>query len=361
MSTPNVDLAKLTEPISPLMPSGESLRRSATYDSIKEARRADDPALAQGVWKTEPKKADWNSVESTCLDVLENKSKDLRVAAWLLESWMHKYGLVGAEQGMRLMESLCNRFWDTLHPPIEDGELDGRMAPFQWISDKVVLVLKLTPMTEPQTKESEVHSWMDWERASMKERAGQRGNTEGVTTAQFMTCVLLTPAKYYIKLDRELSELWQAIEDLERVVDKRCGQPMSALYQFRDVLKEMREFARRALDQKAEEDPSSVLDEGEQPAEQAEGAQMAEVENDPGGGRVRWGAIRNRAEAYQRLAEASDYLLRKEPHSPVPHLIKRAVVWGNMSFTELISELVQDQNDLLGIYGLLGINPPNQD
>ena len=67
------------------------------------------------------------------------------------------------------------------------------------------------------------------------------------------------------------------------------------------------------------------------------------------------GPIRNRAEAYRRLAEAAAYLLRTEPHSPTPYLVKRAVAWGGMTLTELLQEFVHNPNDLRAIYTLLGI------
>jgi len=65
--------------------------------------------------------------------------------------------------------------------------------------------------------------------------------------------------------------------------------------------------------------------------------------------------IRSRAEAYRRLSEAADYLLRTEPHSPTPYLVKRAVSWGGMTLTELLQEIVRDNTDLLEIYALLGV------
>jgi type VI secretion system protein ImpA len=54
------------------------------------------------------------------------------------------------------------------------------------------------------------------------------------------------------------------------------------------------------------------------------------------------GPIRTRGEAYQRLAEAAEFIERSEPHSPVPHLIRRAIKWGSLSFDELLPELLQD-------------------
>ncbi|HYN21582.1 MAG TPA: type VI secretion system protein TssA, partial [Thermoanaerobaculia bacterium] len=71
----------------------------------------------------------------------------------------------------------------------------------------------------------------------------------------------------------------------------------------------------------------------------------------------RSGGVSSRSEAYQRLAEAADYLLRTEPHSPVPYLIRRAVSWGNLSLAELLQELLQKNADLPTLYTLLGIKP----
>src|SRR6185503_19324890 len=58
------------------------------------------------------------------------------------------------------------------------------------------------------------------------------------------------------------------------------------------------------------------------------------------------GPIRSRADAYRRLSEAADYLLRTEPHSPTPYLVKRAVEWGNMSLPELLQQIVRNEGEL---------------
>jgi len=68
------------------------------------------------------------------------------------------------------------------------------------------------------------------------------------------------------------------------------------------------------------------------------------------------GLIRGRSDAYKQLSEIADYLAAIEPHSPTPHLIRRAVSWGGMTMTELFDDLVQNESDLRAIYALLGIN-----
>ena len=86
---------------------------------------------------------------------------------------------------------------------------------------------------------------------------------------------------------------------------------------------------------------------------------MSASDGDPAtedaGGAARGGPIKTRAQAYQRLIEAADYLMRTEPHSPTPYLVKRAVAWGRMSLTELLSEIVNTPEDLNSIFSLLGI------
>jgi type VI secretion system protein ImpA len=67
--------------------------------------------------------------------------------------------------------------------------------------------------------------------------------------------------------------------------------------------------------------------------------------------------VRSRAEAYQLLAEIAEFLVRTEPHSPVPYLVSRAVAWGSMPLEELLSELVRNSGELTEIYRLLNLQP----
>src|SRR5512133_3125058 len=97
-------------PLSDDQPSGEDLRYTDTYEQIKEARRFDDP-LDQGEWKTELKTADWDKVISLSIQVLSKKTKDLQIAAWLLEALTITEGFDGLAAGQNLMTGIMERFW----------------------------------------------------------------------------------------------------------------------------------------------------------------------------------------------------------------------------------------------------------
>lgn len=355
---PKTDVASLLVPISDLMPSGESLRRGPVYDAIKEARREDDANLDHGIWQTEPKAADWDTVIRHAVDALTKKSKDLRVAGWLVEAWTSKYGVPGCIHGMDFLRGLVEQFWDTLHPPIDDtGDLDGRLAPFGWMNGQLAVRIKQIQLAEPRERTHYKLSLATWERSSMLERSGKTASSADISTADFMTAVLLTPTPVYRQLSTDLEKLREAIQALEDAVDTRCGEPLASFYQLKEAVEAVRHFVRRALDQKGDNDPPAKA--GPAADSDEETAAVAD-DDDTAGPTVRRGAIRNRAEAYQRLAEAADYLIQKEPHSPVPHLIKRAVAWGNMPFPDLIQELVNDRNNLGAIYNLLGLGERNQ-
>ena len=136
--TPYVfDFERLLRPVTPERPSGDPLRYDGTYDRVREARREDDPRLNQGIYQSEPKRADWPLVEALCLEALETRTKDLQLAAWLLEAWLHLYGFAGVREGLRLFAALCDHFWADMYPRAEGGDFETRLSPFVWVNEKL--------------------------------------------------------------------------------------------------------------------------------------------------------------------------------------------------------------------------------
>lgn len=66
-------------------------------------------------------------------------------------------------------------------------------------------------------------------------------------------------------------------------------------------------------------------------------------------------AITNRRGAYALLDYAADWLLRYEPHSPAPYLVKRAVSWEHRSLREILAELMARGADQATIFETLGM------
>ena len=140
----------LLNPVPGENPSGENLRYAAIYDKIKEARREEDDA-PQGEWQHERKTADYALVIKLAGEALATKSKDLQLAVWLVEALFKTESFDGLRAGLNLIRGLIENFWDGLYPEIDEGDLELRAAPLDWLSSRQDMALRSLPITKPGT------------------------------------------------------------------------------------------------------------------------------------------------------------------------------------------------------------------
>ena len=84
---------------------------------------------------TEAKKADWSGIIRLAQETLSKTSKDLLISARLTEALVKQHGFAGLRDGLHLMRLLVEQCWDRLNPSIEDGDLEVRAGPFNWLAD----------------------------------------------------------------------------------------------------------------------------------------------------------------------------------------------------------------------------------
>lgn len=368
-TTLDFDVARLLLPIPGPDPAGEWLRYGPEYDLIKEARRQDDPSLPQGVWKTEPKRADWEGLVRLCADLLETRTKDVQIACWLVEALVQCHGFAGLAPGLAVLEGLCRLFWDGLHPGVEPGAGDvdpsARVAPFEWLNAKLPTVLLQLPATRSGVVEVEAYTMAEYLNARRLSPIAARDPKAASAAAAagqplmptIEASMLATPAAFHRELHAQLAQALAALEVLGRELDARCGPAAPGMVGIRDVLTDILGWVETILRNKGEE-PAMPIEVGsgemeQDPDFQEDGGLAGDTglvyRDQPHGG-----PIRSREEAYYRLAEAAEFLFRTEPHSPVPYLIQRVVSWGSMPLPELLLELSRGRNDLAAIFELLG-------
>lgn len=337
MSVPtNDDIERLLRPIAGDAPAGASQRYEGVYDKIREARREDDASIPQGDWARPLKVADWNAVVSSATEALEMRSKDLQIAAWLADAWAQLHGVAGAKRGIELVAGLVERFWDGLYPLLDGDDDEPRARVLDWMDGALARRLRAAKLGDDRV--SIVYG--DWDRPVTM------ADAEGAPTRDGMIARMsLVGASRWAGLRDEIEAARQALRAMDQGFAARTGKA-SAARASDEVLAGMKGMVVEIL--------ATLGPKGAGPAEVAVGLEapsVSSVRAAAAGG----GGIGSRAEAYQRLVEAADYLLRTEPHSPVPYLVKRAVAWGNMPLTELLQEFITGADDLVTTHRLLGM------
>lgn len=370
VKTFTVDVGRFLRPVSPEDPGGDHLRYEGTYDRIREARREDDASLPQGIWQRELKRADWALAERLCAEALESRSKDLEIAAWLLEAWMHLHGFAGVREGAAVIHALCGTFWEEMYPRLDADDPEARNPPFEWINERLSITLASLKVTRPEAPDAVAYSWLEWQEAIRQESVrrevppAQRGAPRPeppLTRSRVMAGVTLTPRRFYERLDRELRDARDTVHALQALLDERLGRGAPSLVRFAGTLTAIHEWTRQVLEDKPapeEEEPEKIPVPalvGTEPV-QEEAPVKIEVEGEGPVRRAR--AITTRDEAYRQLSEISEYLLRTEPHSPTPFLLQRAVAWGGMSLSDLLQEFLRDGYDLKTLRVFLGMVEP---
>jgi type VI secretion system protein ImpA len=361
MGSPQVlDVETLLAPIPGQNPAGEPVRHAGPYDAIQEARRADD-GLPRGQWERETKNADWNKVIALATDTLATKSKDLQIAVWLLEALVMRHGFPGLRDGLRLLRELQERFWESLYPLVEDGDLEPRIGPLEWVNEKLSPSVRAVAMT--RSEGGGAYSWLQWKEsrtvdnlARQNPEAHQAALAEGkLSGEQFDKAVAATPRAHCESLREDLHAGREECGGLIRVVDERFGREAPSLLNLKTALEDCQSLVEGIVQRKRELEPDPIP---AQPARQSGqpaprdsgflGAGISASESVPF-------SPQDRADALRRLSAVAEFFRRTEPHSPVAYLVQRAVQWGEMPLESWLREVINDGAVLARVMETLGV------
>lgn len=361
---PVIDFEAIFQPISEENPSGENVRFSNLYDEIKEARRADDE-LPQGQWETELKVADFRKVIALAVPALASQTKDLQIAAWLSEALVKEHGFAGLRDGLKLMSGLQEKFWETLFPEIDEGDMEGRANAVAWMDTNAAFAVKLAPIT------GEGYSFADFEdskrydipenldtldssdQAKYRELQAEAETKNKVTGDKWRRAKAASRRAFYEELSLAVGECWAQYAEINRVIEEKYERNQApGLGNLKKALDEIETQVKKLLEEKRAEEPDAA-------DESAEAAQ-AEGEEGAGGGTIAvaatGGAIRTRQDALKRLGELAEYFRKNEPQSPVSYLVQRAVKWGNMPLESWLQDVIKDETVLFQLRQTLGFN-----
>lgn len=331
----------LLEPIPGESPGGVALRYDPVYDRIKEARREGEDA-----WGGEPKKADWPLVVKLATEALGKRSKDLQIGAWLTEALVRRNGFGGLADGLEVLAGMLDRYWDTLHPEIEDGDLELRAAPLQWVGLKLDLAVKMVPVN------ASGHDLLQYDAARMvpteadaaaderKRAAREEAAAEGkLMPEDFERAFASTPVDHYRRLHGDVRRAIAATADLDETSRRLFGDDEAPSYSTLQGALEQAEMSVRQL--LLRKDPHAF----DAPAEQSAAGAGVEI---PAGANVPTSASLasagsggaraiaepgSRDDAAALVERAARYLRRTEPLNPASYLMLRGFRWGELRAT----------------------------
>jgi type VI secretion system protein ImpA len=359
-SPQTIDVEALLAPVPGKNPAGEPVRDTKPYDAIQAARRSDD-GLPQGDWKRETKTADWNGVIALATEILVGKSKDLEIAAWLAEALVKLHGFPGLRDGLRLARELQERFWESLYPSVDDGDVEPRIGKLEWMNSKLPPSIRAVAVA--RSVDGNAYSWLQWKEsrtvdnlARQNPEAHQAALAEGKLSGErFDKAVAGTPRAYYETLSEDLAQCWEECEKLSRVVDEKFGREAPSLLDVKTALEDCRGLVGGIVKKKRELEPDAIPVQPTHPAEPS----VSRKPDSRFAGTSPSESVpfmpEDRADALRRLSAVADFFRQTEPHSPVSYLVQRAVQWGEMPLEAWLGEVIGDGAVLARVRETLGL------
>lgn len=325
-------IPELLAPIPGENRAGANLEYESVYDEIKDARYQDpvNPEL---------KSADWRRVIKLAEDALAEQTKDLQIAVWLTEALAHREGFAGFRQGIELLAGLIDGFWDDLYPPIEDGDVEVRLAPLNWLEDvsdrreqHFVPALRLVPLNKRN------HDFTDYtdSRKVPTEREAAEDSKKQAERAALLAEKKVPPEdfeagcaeagkQFYKDLLADLEGCLEGLETLRKRGGEKAGKAAPGYAPVRTFLEEARDAVGGILKRRLEEDPDPAEPEPDvpdplAPESAAEGSEGAAVPQTP----------RSWDEAGARLSDLARFLRSERPTDPAAYLMVRGFRWGEL-------------------------------
>ncbi len=378
MATPSViDLEKLLEPVSDDQPAGPELRfvegeGQSIYYAVRDARKKAGDAERRNrnfdlltdeekqLEPAAPDPPDWGSVQDFAFGALE-KSKDLWILAWYIESLTRSDGFAGIRDGYLLARGFCNQFWDQVHPqPDESENLSATFAQLAGLNGLdsegtlIVPIMNIPVTDETSAGQFSCSDYLDAAELELKDPVirNQRIEQGAVTSDMFDRAVNETSVDFFQNLVEDLQQAIDAFQGfnayvLEKLADAEGGTamapPSSSIEEsLVECLRLVKVIARDMLGIDEDENTAIVVLDS----------------ND--GNSLTSSRVQTREDAFRLLLQVSDFFRRTEPHSPVSYAVEQAVRWGRMNLPELLAELISDDNSRREIFKRTGINEESQ-
>lgn len=312
-----MDLEELLAPVSDEAPAGPDLAYDAERGTIEQAFESSVSIDTSGE-ATAAAEVDWRPIISL-IEQQSARTKDVWLAVYLCRAGARSGQLDLIETGALYLAGLLERYWENVHPQLEEYGFQGRKGPCESLArrSEFLAPLERTPLlAHPRFGH---FSGGDFERF----RAGAEA-AEGY--GMFRSALADTPEETLMGIVASLDAVTAAIRRADAVLTANAEGDTGANFQpTYDLLGQMKRavqsFTSTPAPAQAESDVAA-----EPGAASSPGPRIA-------------GRVESREDVIKALDAIADYYRRREPTSPVPVALQRAREWVNLDFLALIEDI----------------------
>lgn len=318
-----IDIESLLAPTSDEPPCGPDLEYDAAFLALDQAARG-KPEQQFGETVIPAEEPVWADVCSAAIALL-GRSKDLRIAILLARGWVHVQGYAGLLPGLQMVYRLLDSYWEGVHPrldPDEDNDPTMRMNALAPLTDVEAMIHDLRGAPLVDSRQHGPVLVRDAEIALGK--LPSREGSEPVSLAQIQTVIGAVAAEDPATVGR-IGETLAAAKALSEFLADKVGSERAP--DFKPLLATLH----------AVQQVCPLVQ-----AVAATGGEPAQAGAVAGEARPISGDIRSRQDALLMIDKIVAYFERNEPTNPAPLLLKRAKRLINMSFVDIIKDMVPE-------------------
>lgn len=359
----SIDVSPLIEPIPGESPVGIDLRQSEDPNNLyrrirddrADARRHEQDADLSGEPSPEAKQL-WKQVRQNSVDYLASKSKDLEIAAYLVEALIRLDRLPGIVEGCEVVKGLVSGFWGELYPRPDLDYDEGNEATLLPIARlDFDYAIRRLPVTD-DVSTGELLVWQHTQMLALEGYSAEEQETriaQGAISAElFARASAETTPEWFQTTNQQIADAIDAFGQLNEELDAKAGTDAPNLSKALTALEDTAAALRMVAGNKLTVEDSAG-DEAE-----VEGPAGGESDSSSSGGQAT-GAIRTREDAFRELEKIAMFFERAEPQSILPAEIRKAIRRGRMSPADLYKDLITDESVRDQLFRDVGIDSPD--
>ncbi len=325
-----MDVPLLLTAVSASSPCGEDMEYDAQFLQLeRDAKGQPERSMGDSILPAEP--PEWRSIQQQSLDLLQ-RSKDLRITHFLLQSTLALQGVAGLAEVLTLIDALLRQYWAELHPRLDaddDNDPTVRINALTGLTCETnIRLLRESILTRSRTFGPVTL------RAALNASGLQSFADEQLGNQQLNAAFLDSDPEQLQATRDALSAARAACEAIEQQVNDQVGSAQGVdLSALKQPLKQALQLLNQAVPgTDSSSDPEAVSEDNAPSVDNAAAPAAPRPSGD----------IATRDDVLRSLDKILAYYTRHEPSSPLPVLLNRAKNLVHADFAAIVRNLIPD-------------------